>query len=167
MSGVVVLIDDTVPDGMQLISPIVVLKGKIISALVPSWVLLAVSVAAVERLMDVTHVVDDKSKGKRLTLIFSVDVLHDGLIGSSLGNISTTKPIIDVWHSRCDVLRKVSYFEVRGLGTGSVNWLVVEVPVRLPSATSSFVVVWEGDALNEWVPAFVLFGKIVTVDPQK
>ena len=165
MSSIVILVNDTVPDGVELVSLVMALEGEVVSTLVASWVLLAVSVAAVEWLMDVTHVVDDESESKGFTLIFRVGVFHDGLVGRSLGGVTTTEPFVDVWHSSGNVLWKVPNVEVRGLRAGTVDWLVVEVPVGLPSTTSSFAVIWESDALNEWILTFVLLGESITVDP--
>ena len=92
-------------------------------------------------------------------------MFHDGFVRGSLRDVITAEPIVDVWHSSSDVLGKVLDAELRGLGASSKDCLVVEVPVGLPSTTSSFVVIWESDALNEWVLAFVLLGERITVDP--
>jgi len=167
MCSVVILVNDTVPDGVELVSLVMTLEEEVVSSLVTSWVLLAVSVAAVEWLMDVTHVVDYKTKSKRFALIFRVSVFHDGFVCGSLRGVFTTEPIVDVWHSSSDVLWEVLDFEVRELGARSNDCLVVKMPVGLPSTTSPFVVIWECDALNEWVLAFVLLGERITVDPQK
>ena len=57
--------------------------------------------------------------------------------------------------------------EVRGLAFVSNKWLVIKMPVGLPSTTSSFVVVSKGDALHEWIIFLVLLGKPVRINSEE
>ena len=81
MGSVVVLVNDAVPDSMELVGLVVALEWEVVSTLVAFWVLFAVSVAAVEWLMDVTHVVDDETESQRFALVLRLHVLHNGLVG--------------------------------------------------------------------------------------
>lgn len=60
----VVLVNHVVPDSMKFTGGVVVLEDEIIATSVTSWVLIRVSVAAVKRLVNISHIVDDKSESK-------------------------------------------------------------------------------------------------------
>jgi hypothetical protein len=60
----VVLVNHVVPDSMKFFGGVVVLKDERIATSVTSWVLIGVSVAAVKRLVNISHIVDDKSESK-------------------------------------------------------------------------------------------------------
>lgn len=83
----VVRVDDVVPDGMKLVCGVVVLESESVSTFVSFWKFLGVSVTAVERLVNVSHVVDNESQSKGLSFVLAaMDSLqfHHGLVSDGV-----------------------------------------------------------------------------------
>ena len=57
--------------------------------------------------------------------------------------------------------------EVSGFAVVSNKWLVIKMPVRLPAAASSFVVVGKGDALHKWIVFLVFLGKSIRINSEE
>ena len=162
----VVLVNHVIPDGMKFTCGVVVLKDERITTFVTSWVLIGVSVTAVERLMNISHVVDNESESKGLGFfVAAVDSRQfaDGLVSDCVGGIFALEPLVDCWHSHGDVLDIVCNLHLGGITTFSDDRSIIKVPVRLPTTTSSFVVISKGDALNEWIIFLMFFSEKVAV----
>jgi hypothetical protein len=104
--------------------------------------------------MNISHVVDNESQSKGLSFVLAtMDSLqfHHGLVSDGVRGIVALEPLIDCWHSHGNVLNIVLEFNLIGRAAVSDEWLIVKMPVGLPSTASSFVVISEGDAFNEWV----------------
>jgi len=162
----VVVVEHVVPYGMEFICGVVVLEGESIASLVARWVLVGVSIAAVEGLVNVSHVVDNESESKGLCFYFTaMDILQfgDGLVSDCVGGVLALQPLVDSWHSHGNVFGIVSDLHFASITAFGDDWSIVKVPVGLPSTASSFVVVSECDALNEWIVFLMLLSEEVTV----
>ena len=79
-SGDVVIprVENLVPEGVQLVNIVVILKREIVAAPVTIWELAVVAVLTVQRLDQVTNVVDDEAKGVRLgDVLIVVELIHE------------------------------------------------------------------------------------------
>lgn len=87
-----VLVDDVVPNGMKFVGTVMVLEKEGITTLIALWKFLGISITAVKRLMNVSHIVDEKSESKRFTLFLGVHMLHNSLVGDGGLSITSSEP---------------------------------------------------------------------------
>ena len=138
----VVVINNIVPNGMEFVGSIVVLEGEIIATFIALWKVSGVSIRAMEGLVNITHVMDNESEGHRFSFNFTISVFHNSLISKSVRDIFAHKPVVDLWHNSGDVLLVERVLHIGCLGFITEEWLIIEMPVRLPSSASSLVVIW-------------------------
>lgn len=100
----VILIHNGVPDSVELVSSIVILQRPVVTAFITIGVLIGVSVRAMERLMDITHIVNDQTKSDGFGFVIRLGMRFDSLNGEATGNIFTFKIFHDCRHSSGDVL---------------------------------------------------------------
>jgi len=76
--ALMVLIDDGIPNSVELVGSVVVLKKEIISTFISCWLILGVSIGDMKWLMHVTIIMDKKTKCNGSTFIIRFGVRHDG-----------------------------------------------------------------------------------------
>lgn len=133
----VILVDDIVPNSMELRSAVVVLELEIVASFVTLGVLGGITIRAVKRLVDIAHEVDKEAESKGFTIIITVGVFLNGVNHNIAGDIFTGEPCLDGWESERDVLLVVSKVELAFCGPITDERKIVKVPVALPAATAS------------------------------
>jgi len=108
----VVGVDHGIPDSMEFVSSVVALQREVVSSFVAVRKVFSVSITGVERLMDIPIIVDEKSQGKRFTLLCCVDIFHDRLVGNGICCVTSSKPEVDIWHGHGDVLSVVTELDI-------------------------------------------------------
>jgi len=163
----VISIDNIVPDSMEFICRIVVLKSEHISSLISIRKVFGVSVTSVKRLMDIPIVVDKKSQSERFTLILRLDMLHDSLISNSIFGVTATEPGGYGRHGHRNILFVILDINIRLFWAIPNERLVIEVPVRLPTTSGSFIVIRKCYTLNKRMIFLVLLSESITVKTQE
>ena len=159
-SDVVVLsVQHFVPKCMQLIDVVVILEWEKIGPLIAFWPLRVKSVLIVERLNNVSHIVDEKSESIwfGITLITWVESVLDVVIDVGVQVVITLlawEPSDDVIESDSQVSWFIWVFEVWRVPTWN-PYIVSKMEVRLPTATVVLDVVGKGCALHKTMIFFV------------
>lgn len=152
---VVLAVDHQVPHGVELIGTVVVGESDGVAALVAFGEVVRVKVGVVQRLHEVTHVVDEQTE--------RVGFLHVGVAGVQVGAdvrvdvgvqvivaiVSLGEPLDEVLDAG-QVLVVLVDLVVGRLAIGE-EASVQEVEVALPGVAVVLVVVSKGSALNEGV----------------
>jgi len=157
----VVGIDDGVPDGVELVSRVVVLKEEVITSSVSAWLVLGVPVSVVEWLMHITVEMNEETKGLGFTLILRFGVLHNGGVGEGASVRLTIEPVVKLRHNGGDVLEFDLDIKLVVRRVVTKDCLVIEMPRRLPSTSNSLDIIWPCNALNEWVILLMLLCRVV------
>jgi hypothetical protein len=127
-----------------------------VATAVASWVLIVDLGGSMERLVNVSNVVDDQAESERLLVFLIAEGISDLLVVG--GRLVVTSVHQEVGQSR-ESLHNVSGLDfevrvVRDRATIIQVRSVDEVPLRLPAVALAFDVVGKGGALREWVAVF-------------
>lgn len=75
---VIPIVENLVPEGVQLVNIVVILKREVIATFITIWELAVPAVLTVQRLDKVSNVVDDETKGVRLgDVLIVVELIHE------------------------------------------------------------------------------------------
>lgn len=156
-----VLVTDGVPNGVQVLSSLVVWQVDGVTSTVALGELVVHSGGRVQWLMEVTDVVDDKSQRSRLAILLRVilvSVLHDQLVlVGVLISIGTLEPVCQSVDNLSDVVVVHGEVEVVEAATLVEEWLVDKVPSNLVlSLWLTLDKVGIGGALSEWMILLIL-----------
>lgn len=153
-------VNDFVEKSVQLINLVMVWERESIGTFVAVWVRFVVATFTVERLVDVSHVVDEEAERVRfgVVLVAWVQAVLHVIIHVRVLVVSAVfarEPISDVLDGKGQVTRlHVRDVVIAGfalLNVGNVD----EVVVGLPGTTVIFDIVGERGALHERVSVFV------------
>ena len=147
------LIEYSIPHWMEVACFLFGWQVNGVTTSVSNWEIIVYSTDAVEWLMDVSSIVDQKSESIWLSLILSLYLLHDILVSKMVFVISgALNEINEPWNSVGNVLClelevRVVWDVLSIINVREIN----EVPFALPLAMLGFDVVSKSGTLNEWV----------------
>ena len=154
----IAVVDELIPEGVELIDVIVVLEWEEVSTFVTVRELRVVAVLTVEGLDEVTHIVDEEAEGVRFgDVLIVIELVHQvGVHGASLVicALFARKPGDNTVKSHSKIARVFDDIVVTLLALIDI-WEVNEVVVTLPPFAVVLEIVGERGALNEGVLVLV------------
>lgn len=163
-------VHEFVPQGVQLINGVVVLQGDQVTALVAVGVSLIVEVQVMEGLVHIPNVVDQQAQSIRFSKIFItfVKTIQDVVVNVATFVLFTILSSREPLDQICTTVGHVVLVVVVVVDTIIVlilEYVVLKVEVRLPSATVVLDIIGESSALNEGV-VFLTVGQLRIVNLQ-
>lgn len=151
------LVDDGVPDGVEVSSTILVGDPLRVTTTVTSGELAVDLSGSVERLMKITDIVDNETESEGATIFLVAEFVVDCLVVVVVSVVTVVlEPGGQVGDSISDIVFILLEIEVIKRTTLVKVWLVDKMPSRLPGVTLTLNVIGEGSALNERIVTFVL-----------
>jgi len=156
-------VENFIPNSMEFIRAIVARNWESISTLVSFRIFITKARSSVERLVQISHVMDHKSKsiGFSGIVISRVESMLDIVIHVSLlvvFTVLTRKPVYDIVNGNYNVIGR-NNIRSRIIGSGFTRLvnegIVNEMEICLPHTSMVLNIVSEGSTLNERVTSFM------------
>lgn len=149
-----VLVDDGVPDGVQVADATLGRKLLGVTTSVARWVIVVNFTGGVERLMNITNVVNHKSESEGSGILVVGEVVLD-VVGVVVLGVTISQVGGKVSDSINDFVFFNDETEVTEGATLVEVWLIDEVPSALPRVALTLDVVGKGGAFDERIIAFI------------